>query len=353
MKILYGVPGEGLGHATRSKVIIEHLLASGHDVQVVSSSRAYTLLANSFPDRVHEIKGFHLAYRNAAVSKMKTFTSSLKNAPENLIVNFAKYREIHAAFQPEVVISDFESFSFLFAKYHKLPVISIDNMQIMNRGKLDIHIPKEQQQNYKLGKQIVQVKVPGCNHYLITTFFEVPLAKENTVLVPPIIREAILKTTPYAGKHIIVYQSSTSQKNLIEILQQLPEETFFVYGFNKTEDHGNVQLKSFSEQGFIDDLASSKAVLTNGGFSLISEAIYLHKAICAVPLENQFEQYMNAAYVDKLGYGRNFNQVTADNLKAFLYDLEKFRSNVGAYRQNGNDELFVTLDKLLASDLRC
>ena len=25
MQILYGVPGEGMGHATRSKVIIEHL----------------------------------------------------------------------------------------------------------------------------------------------------------------------------------------------------------------------------------------------------------------------------------------------------------------------------------------
>ena len=67
MKILYGVPGEGLGHATRSQVIIHHLIQQGHEVQVVSSSRAYTLLHNSFPGRVHEIKGFHLAYKDASV----------------------------------------------------------------------------------------------------------------------------------------------------------------------------------------------------------------------------------------------------------------------------------------------
>jgi uncharacterized protein (TIGR00661 family) len=68
MKILYGVPGEGLGHATRSQVIIRYLLEQNHDVQVVSSSRAYTLLNNCFPGRVHEIRGFHLAYKNAAVT---------------------------------------------------------------------------------------------------------------------------------------------------------------------------------------------------------------------------------------------------------------------------------------------
>ena len=32
MRILYGVTGEGMGHATRSKVVCEHLLAQGHKV---------------------------------------------------------------------------------------------------------------------------------------------------------------------------------------------------------------------------------------------------------------------------------------------------------------------------------
>ena len=72
MNILYGVPGEGLGHATRSKVVIGHLLAQGHQVCVVSSSRAYTMLAAAFPGRVHEIRGFHLAYKGLAVSKVRT-----------------------------------------------------------------------------------------------------------------------------------------------------------------------------------------------------------------------------------------------------------------------------------------
>ena len=67
MKILYGVPGEGMGHATRSKVVIEHLLKN-HDVQVLSSARAFKFLKATFGKRVHEIKGLHFAYKNAQVS---------------------------------------------------------------------------------------------------------------------------------------------------------------------------------------------------------------------------------------------------------------------------------------------
>jgi uncharacterized protein (TIGR00661 family) len=352
MKILYGVPGEGLGHATRSQVIIQHLIQQGHEVQVVSSSRAYTLLHNSFPGQVHEIRGFHLAYKNAAVSKLKTFTSTLRAAPENLKANFAKYQKIHDTFAPDLVISDFESFSYFFAKHHNLPIISIDNMQVMSRGKLDIKIPENQRTNYKIGRHIVKAKVPKCQHYLITSFFPVADLKERTTVVPPIMREAILKTQPTNGSHVLVYQSSTSQKNLVEQLQELPLETFRVYGFNKTETIGNVQLKSFSEQGFIDDLASAKAVLTNGGFSLISEAIYMHKPVCSIPLENQFEQFMNAAYVEKLGFGRHFDTITSDSLRAFLYDMNNFRMNLQNYHQNGNQELFQTLDELIPT-LHC
>ena len=50
--ILYELPGAGLGYAMRSKVIIGHLLAQGHQVCVVSSSRVHTMLMAIFPGRL-------------------------------------------------------------------------------------------------------------------------------------------------------------------------------------------------------------------------------------------------------------------------------------------------------------
>ena len=40
MRILYGVVGEGMGHAMRSRVVLEHLVGLGHDVEIMASGRA-------------------------------------------------------------------------------------------------------------------------------------------------------------------------------------------------------------------------------------------------------------------------------------------------------------------------
>ncbi|SFQ61731.1 MJ1255/VC2487 family glycosyltransferase [Hymenobacter arizonensis] len=349
MNILYGVPGEGLGHATRSKVVIAHLLAQGHQVCVVSSSRAYHMLAAAFPGRVHEIRGFHLAYRGLAVSKARTAVLTLRTAPDDLRTNFAKYRELLCDFEPELIISDFESFSYLFAKMRRLPIISIDNMQIISRAKLDVTVPKSERGNYNLAQNIVRAKLPRSRHYFVTTFFNLPLSKSDTTLVPPIIRPEILAAKPTTGSHVLVYQSATTQQNLVPLLQQLPNQEFRVYGFNKEENHGNVQLRAFSEAGFIADLASCRAVVTNGGFSLISEAVFLRKPICAIPIPAQFEQWLNAAEVEQMGYGRHFAAITADNLRAFLYELAGFETALAGYQQDGNEVLFAKLDKELAT----
>ncbi|GAB3579630.1 glycosyltransferase family protein [Hymenobacter daeguensis] len=348
MKILYGVPGEGLGHATRSKVVIGHLLAEGHEVQVVSSSRAYRMLAAAFPGRVHEIRGFHLAYNGLAVSKAQTVKLTLRTAPEDLQVNFSKYRELLGGFEPEVVVSDFESFSYLFAKLKRLPVVSIDNMQIISRARLNVKVPAAEFGNYQVAKAIVRAKLPRSRHYFVTTFFGLPLKKKRTTLVPPIIRPEILAAVPSQGSHVLVYQSATTQHDLVPLLQQLPEQEFRVYGFNKEEDHGNVQLRAFSEAGFIADLASARAIVTNGGFSLISEAVFLHKPICAIPIPAQFEQWLNAAEVQQMGYGRHFAAITAENLRAFLAGLPAFETALASYQQHGNEVLFAQLDELLA-----
>jgi uncharacterized protein (TIGR00661 family) len=347
MNILYGVPGEGMGHATRSKVVIDFLLQEGHDVHVVSSSRAFQFLDKSFPGKVTEIKGFHFAYKNAEVSKTGTFLLNLKSAGKNLVHNIGKELMIGRSFHIDLVISDFESFTYFFAKLHKLPLISIDNMQVMNRCKLEVPISKEEKSNYHLAKNIVKAKVPGCDQYFITSFFDAEIQKANTGIVPPIIRKAIQDAKISRQDHILMYQTSSSLKNVKETLFQVPDEIFYVYGLNQDYTERNVVFKPFSEKGFIDDLSGAKAVIANGGFSFISEAVYLKKPVYSFPIRNQFEQWLNAAYIEKLGYGRHFEGLTADQLKSFLYDLRHFERNLRNYRQNGNEVLFGELKKWL------
>ena len=218
---------------------------------------------------------------------------------------------------------------------------------MLNRCKLDFQIPKSEKSNYHLAKNIIKAKVPNADYYLITSFFNAQIIKKNTFLVPPILRDKILNTQSKSGEYILVYQTSSSQNNIIQVLNQIPKVNFILYGFNKNELHNNATLKKFSEDGFIEDLASAKAVISNGGFSLLSEAVYLKKSVCSVPIKGQFEQYVNAAYTEKCGYGRHFNVFSPDAIKSFLFDVDIFQNNINQYKQNGNNETFQKLDEII------
>ncbi len=65
MRILYGVVGEGMGHAMRSRVVLEHLFAQGHEVEIMASGRAVDFLDKRFRAKgdVHRIHGLHMILR--------------------------------------------------------------------------------------------------------------------------------------------------------------------------------------------------------------------------------------------------------------------------------------------------
>lgn len=349
MKILYGVPGEGMGHATRSKVVITWLLAQGHDVTIVSSSRAFTFLQNHFGNRVIEIEGLHLSYHNAIMSIWGSIWINLKRIHLLLGKNLLTFLRLSFNYRPDLIITDFESFSHLYAFTHSIKAISIDNIQVANRCKLDGDVPLKEQINQWLAAEVIAIKVPAVQHYLITSFFEVPPIFPNTEMVKPIVRQQIEQAIPRVGKHILMYQTSASAKNIEAVLGNFPQFEFRVYGMNKDESIGNVHYKKFSEDGFIDDLASACGVISNGGFSLISEAVYLHKPVYSFPIKNQFEQYLNARYIENCGYGIMAETLKSEDLMRFLENLERFRENLSEYRQHGNQILFERLQQLMCN----
>ena len=348
MRILYGVTGEGMGHATRSKVILEHLLEGGHTVEVIVSGRAHEFLTRSFPELpVHEVEGLEMVYEDNRVRKTKTAVGLLKKLT-NVADNHDVMSTIKESFSPELVISDFESLSYYFAKAGDLPIFSIDNMQVLNRCTLEVEIPEEERASFTLAKSVVKAKLPHCDHYLVTTFFFPPLRKERTSLFPPILRDAILdaKAGASSGSHVLVYQTSDTFTELLPTLHRMPGE-FIVYGLNRDEVVGNVTLKGFSEAGFVRDLATARAVIAGGGFSLMGEAVYLGKPMLAVPLEGQFEQTANALYLQKLGYGEYHRELSSDGIAAFLGKVDHYAGQLRAYTQDRNRLILSAIDRLI------
>jgi uncharacterized protein (TIGR00661 family) len=348
MRILYGVVGEGMGHAMRSAVLLERLAAMGHDVRIVVSGRAADYLEKRHPGQVTRVTGLTMVYEDNVVRKFQTAIENLKSIAD-LPDNFRAYASMARAFSPDVVISDFESIAYWFAKGQRVPVISVDNMQIIPRCHHDTDVLAGDMAAFLLAKAIVRAKLPRCNAYLITTFFYPPLKRDRTTLHPPILREVMLdaKAKVRSGEHVLVYQSGTSHDSLVDTLKEI-DVPFRVYGLKRgiteEEQDGNVTHCPFSETQFTEDLATAKAVLAGGGFTLMGEAVYLGKPMLSVPLVGQFEQILNANYLAKLGYGERAREVTPEGVRAFLERAPEYTENLKGFVHDRNEGLVKQLE---------
>ena len=353
MRILYGVTGEGMGHAMRSRVVLDEL-AKQHEIQVVVSGRAADYLAQRGSEvlSVKKIWGYTLAYEENQLKKWRTVVRNLKGALTGLPKNIRAYLDVTEKFQPEVVITDFETWSYLFGLRHELPIISIDNMQIINRCAHAPELLAGCESDFRLTNAVVKAKIPGAFHYHITTFFYPPTRKPNTTLHPPILRPEILAARSEPGKHLLVYQTSTSNQALPEMLKRSGRECR-VYGLRRDLGSevvdGNLRYRPFSEAGFIEDLRTAAGVVASAGFTLMGEAVYLRRPMLAVPIAGQFEQVLNARYLQHLGFGLAADAITQQCLGQFIEALPEFQRNLGLYRQEGNRDLLASLARTLTA----
>jgi uncharacterized protein (TIGR00661 family) len=351
MKILYGVVGEGMGHAMRSRVVLDHLVGQGHELEIMASGRATDFLAKRFPGEVNRIHGLHMIYEENRVRRGKTLWSNVLSGAAGVPQNIAAYFDLIKGFKPEVVVSDFESWTYLYAKLNRLPILSIDNMQIIHRCAHAPEITAGYETEFQLTKAFIKGKLPGCNHYLITTFFRPPTRKPETSLFPPILRPEILSANRRPGDHLLVYQTAEGNDGLSDTLAKTGLECR-IYGMRRDlkEDlvEGNLRYRPFSEAGFVDDLASARGVIAGGGFTLMGEAVFLRKPMLAVPLEHQFEQVMNARYLEKLGFGRMAKSLTDPAaVRDFVAAIPGCEEKLASYAQDGNHLLFRKVDELL------
>ena len=351
MKILYGVVGEGMGHAMRSRVLLEHLVVTEkHDVQIIASGRAVDFLKKRFAG-VERIHGLHMIYEDNRVRLGQTLWSNVIKGVAGIPTNVAAYFELANKFEPDVVISDFESWTYLYGQNHRLPILSIDNMQIINRTRHDDEILDGHRAEFEVTRAFIKSKLPFCSEYFITSFFRPPIRKERTRLFPPILRPEILGAQRSTGDHVLVYTTGENNETLVRTLTaaRVPCR---IYGMRRdlTADvvEDNLCYRPFSEATFIADLASCRAVIGGGGFTLMGEAVYLHKPMLAVPVGRQFEQILNARYLAREGFGRCAESL--DDPAAvhdFIEAIPACAANLARYMQNGTAEILQAVDELL------
>jgi uncharacterized protein (TIGR00661 family) len=339
--ILYGVNGEGSGHSTRAKEVINHLQSQGHRIRVVSFDRGLRNLSESFD--VTEIFGFRIAYVNNRMRYRRTLAKNLTKAPR-AARSLARLMRQAEEWKIELIITDFEPLSCQVGYRKRLPVISIDNQHCLTN--VVVSMPPHFRRDAAAAKLLTRLMTPRAAAYLVTSFFPAPARSKNTFLVPPILRSEVLAAKPAAADHVLVYVTSPSP-DLVNLLKQVREK-FVAYGFGLAGQEGNILFKKPSMETFLSDLVTCKAIIANTGFSLVSEALHLGKPYLAAPVKNQFEQIFNAYHLDRTGYGVWWRELNKERVDSFLFNLPQYAEAVARYPRQGNGVLFTKLDELIS-----
>ena len=174
-------------------------------------------------------------------------------------------------------------------------------------------------------------------------------SSDLTTLIPSLLRPEILAAKPERGDHLLVY--GRISETAIAALEASGVQSH-VYGardgLTEEVEEGSLSYRPFANKAFIDDLRTARGVVGSAGYSLMSEAVYLRKPMLALPLAGQFEQEMNARYLERLGFGTAASTLDEAALERFLERESVHEQALAGYEQDGNSEALAAVDGLVA-----
>ena len=90
-------------------------------------------------------------------------------------------------------------------------------------------------------------------------------------------------------------------------------------------------------------------MVCGGSHTLTSEALFYGKPVISFPIKNAFEQFLNALYIERLGYGRYFTgfHPPPEIIPAFEARLDRYRENIQTGNFCGNQEIYALVDQFI------
>jgi len=338
-RILYGVHGSQHGHAIRALTLARRF--AGHEFLFVTSEEAAGILRGSY--RVETALNPGTRYKNYALDLPATVALAAKTF-------WHRGRELDRigrlieAFKPDVCLSDYEYFVPIAARRAGIPCLSLDHQHVITLCEHDL--PASRWWDMASTSFSVTNLFSNATDYLVISFYQPPLKPgSRRAILPPIHRDKVFEHEATVGDHILVYQSCSICEGFAPLLAALGRPVI-VYGYNREGKDGNVTFKAFSEDGLLADMAACDFVICGGGHTLMSEALYYGKPIISLPVAGAFEQWLNAHYLQKLGFGLHLdmNGLTGASVAGFAAHAHEYRQRVLAADFRGNERVFAAVE---------
>lgn len=350
-RIFYSVAGEGRGHATRVRTVVEELRRE-HDVVLFAPHMAFDFLNEVYRDatdiEVRRIPGLQFSYSGRSVSYWKSIRDSapyLWKLP-SLVTAFEKMLKDE---RPQLVITDFEPALPRAARRLGTPFISFDHQHFLTTFDL-ASLPLSLRLRAKSIAATIDLFYRGQAETIVSSFFSAPLRPRcaNVKCVGIMLRNELQSVEPCDDEFLLVYLRRFAPPKLMDALRRCGREVK-IYGLGELPRDGNIRYFPISEMGFLDDLINCYALISNAGNQLVGEALSVRKPVLAVPEEGNFEQSVNAHFLEQSGYGRGFDasRIEVHDLNRFLQMVPETRLKIRPDSVIGNNAALAAIRRHL------
>ncbi len=337
--IWFSLSGEGRGHATRVRTLVEALRGE-HRIRLFAPGAAFEFLSDVYAAtdvEVTRIPGLMFRYRGDRLTLAGTLADATRYVRLLSRLVAALRREIDRD-PPDLAVWDFEPALPRAARAAGGPLLSLDHQHFFLACDLS-DLPWGLFLQARMMVPVVMAACPAPAETVVSSFYFPPLRPglRNVTRIGPLLRPALLDAEPTDGRHLVAYFRRFAPPHLLDTLARCGREVL-VYGLGERPPASGLRFRPIADDSFLVDLASCAAVVCNAGNQLVGEALALGKPVLAIPEESQFEQFINAHYLRAGGGGDwlRLREFGPDSLARFLTNLDRFRGKVDRDRLRGN-----------------
>ncbi len=323
MRLFYGVNGEGLGHASRTLAVVDQLPDS--EVHIFTYGAAYRFLQSIDYPHLHCIEGLTFSYRRQHVDYLRSLSRAGWFYLRGLRQNIQLIQRAADRLEPDLFVSDFEPSVARAARLCHSRLVSVDNQHRFVHCRLS-ELPRPLQVYATGAAYATRLMVPFPDHVVISSFHHDDDATQSRriTFTGGMLRRAVEETPVGNDGFLLAYVRPSVSDRVLEVLNGLDCDVR-IYGAADTplrrrlQEQRRLDFRPLSPT-FVQDLARCNRLVATAGHQLICEARFFRKPILAVPEPGQFEQHINAWYVQRNGLGVQCpaSRLTSATVRDFL-----------------------------------
>ncbi|MBJ7429124.1 MAG: glycosyl transferase [Bacteroidia bacterium] len=326
MKVLYAIQGTGNGHISRAREVIPYLKQYCDLDILISGTQADVQLPY---DIKYKLKGVSFTFGKKGGIDMG---NSIKNLHP---IKFIKDIFEIPVKNYDLVINDYEPISAWACKMHEINCVAISHQAAF----LSEKTPRPKNRD-KFAEKVLKNYAP-CTDKVAFHF-----AKYDSFINTPVIRSEVRQMEVTNKGHISVYLPAYADELLLQYFNKIKDVQFEVFSKHTKQAYKskNITVKPVLNTDFINSLASSNGLITNGGFESPAEASFLGKKVMCIPMSNQYEQKCNAKAFKLLG-GTRVKKID----DTFYSKVENWLDNGKAIEVNYKDETKDIIESIIGN----